>query len=489
MKTKFLFSSAVFLLICFSSSAQVILGWNSPQRFVQMVFNQNQIKKGAAETYTNRSTDLVGNTFSLTCNITQPLQVYDPMANRPVIVLVPGGGFGSIEDAYYQYYEEQYARMGYVVLKINRYRLYRDTYYGNYSSIKNEIEATAKDKNGKYSAFPGLAVYVAMQDVNAAIKYLVNKKDVYRIDPTKIFLFGESAGAVTVQALALTKPYFMTNEMVDLYNLQGYGGLDQTLHSDLVVKAQNNGLDYTIRGVFPIAGTLINDALLQADDRMPMWMEQNTNDGVALQRIQIYETEHKDPNSRSSIPYNVVINKIKNMNIQGANYPCSYYLFTTTTSFDYCVSNVCHCMDPTKSGWQNVIRPMIGTFCKRILNGNTSCDPSYYNGTYYFNLFSTSSVNARIGNDLDNEVYEEVALSVYPNPTNSLVTIKGLNRDNTITIKAYDVLGHEVLSKEVAAGTSNEDYILSLQGLSAGCYYLHIPNQSTAAVIKIIKVD
>lgn len=110
----------------------------------------------------------------------------DTLPQRPLMMFVHGGAFfiGDKASLPYRKWCEHFASLGYVCASIN----YRMGFRINAKSI----ERTA---------------YQATQDAHAAMRYLISKKDIYRIDPDLLFVVGSSAGAVT--AMNIT---YMRNE-------------------------------------------------------------------------------------------------------------------------------------------------------------------------------------------------------------------------------------------------------------------------------------
>ncbi len=110
------------------------------------------------------------------------IDIYEPLgdtqAKRPVVFTFFGGSFlnGDKEDRDIVAWGDSLARHGYVVVAVN-YRL---------------------GMNVVDSGSPIRAVYRAVQDADAAIRYMIEFKDTYRIDPEHIYMLGKSAGAVLV---------------------------------------------------------------------------------------------------------------------------------------------------------------------------------------------------------------------------------------------------------------------------------------------------
>lgn len=132
----------------------------------------------------------------------------DTISKRPLIMLIHGGAFfiGDKATIPYQKWCTHFASLGYVCVSIN-YRM-------GFRVNSKAIERTA---------------YQATQDAHAAMRFLVSKKDIYRIDPDYLFVGGASAGSIT--AMNLT---YMRNEnrpqssysslfLEDLGNLESSG--------------------------------------------------------------------------------------------------------------------------------------------------------------------------------------------------------------------------------------------------------------------------
>ena len=145
-------------------------------------------------------------------DLTLDMDVYipkdDTLSKRPLMMFIHGGAFfiGDKATSAYQKWCSHFASLGYVCVSIN-YRM-------GFRINSKAIERTA---------------YQATQDAHAAMRYLVSKKDIYRIDPDYLFVGGASAGSIT--AMNLT---YMRNDnrpessysslfMEDLGNLETSG--------------------------------------------------------------------------------------------------------------------------------------------------------------------------------------------------------------------------------------------------------------------------
>lgn len=112
------------------------------------------------------------------------MDIYEPIGDRekqsplrPLLVMVHDGAFfnGDKADEEYRRWCELFAECGYVAVSVN-YRLG----YGMLPKASNVERAG----------------YRAVQDVNAAIRYMLAHKEGFSIDPNRIYLAGCSAGAI-----------------------------------------------------------------------------------------------------------------------------------------------------------------------------------------------------------------------------------------------------------------------------------------------------
>ena len=110
----------------------------------------------------------------------------DTLEKRPLMMFIHGGAFyiGDKATDPYQKWCSHFASLGYVCVSIN-YRM-------GFRANSKAIQRTA---------------YQATQDAHAAMRYLLAKKDIYRIDPEYLFVGGASAGSITAINLA-----YMRNE-------------------------------------------------------------------------------------------------------------------------------------------------------------------------------------------------------------------------------------------------------------------------------------
>lgn len=180
---------------------------------------------------------------------------------KPLIVMVHGGAFVFGNKSMYRVLAPELADSGYIVAAVN-YRLLGIPSQKNKHSVMCE--------NGLIN---DLAWYWAAQDVNAAIKYLIYNKEFYGIDENRIFLYGESAGAITVLQLAYATEAEMHASMGEaFFNFPFVGSLDKTTDSMF------RKTTYAIAGVGSLAGGMMHPEYLKPNEKIPLVMLHNPGD-------------------------------------------------------------------------------------------------------------------------------------------------------------------------------------------------------------------
>jgi hypothetical protein len=157
----------------------------SNMRYQERVFGQsyrtsNVVYGNAPALTTVYLGENVTQNINLTMDIFEPFG--DTLARRPLVVLAFGGAFliGSKDDGDIQSVCDSLARRGYVTASIN-YRL-----------GMNVVDGTSAER----------AIYRSLQDFSAAIRYLKEYADQYRIDTNYIYAGGVSAGGFAALHMA-----------------------------------------------------------------------------------------------------------------------------------------------------------------------------------------------------------------------------------------------------------------------------------------------
>lgn len=149
----------------------------------------------------------------------------DTLKKRPAIIFVHGGAFiiGSRHNDDMVAFCDSFARRGYVTATID-YRLGMGATVTKFFGIPVDLKLEAKNAYR--------AVYRAVQDSRAAIRFLKHNAENFGIDTTKIYLVGSSAGGIlTLQNLYLDKSSEVSPDAflqptlgnLDSVGIQGYG--------------------------------------------------------------------------------------------------------------------------------------------------------------------------------------------------------------------------------------------------------------------------
>jgi predicted esterase len=148
----------------------------------------------------------------------------DTQTSRPALVWVHGGGFSGGDKTNFVPVDvaNTFAKMGYVVVSIN-YRLLGPGCTANPSMAQCTVAAIE-----------------AQHDAQAAVRWLRSHAAFLGIDPTRIGIGGESAGAITATLVGL--------------------------HSEDVGTSGNPGFPSTVRGFVSVSGGLPNGIFASAGD-------------------------------------------------------------------------------------------------------------------------------------------------------------------------------------------------------------------------------
>ncbi|MEA2377295.1 MAG: para-nitrobenzyl esterase [Thermoleophilaceae bacterium] len=157
---------------------------NEPLRYRDQIFNTvavtSNLEYGTAPDANNQP-------VALRLDLYQP-PASDTQTNRPALVWVHGGGFsgGDKTNTVPVDVGNTFAKLGYVVVSIN-YRLLAPP-----SCTGNPSQAVCTT-----------AAFEAQHDAQAAVRWLRANAATYKIDPNRIGIGGESAGAITATLVGL----------------------------------------------------------------------------------------------------------------------------------------------------------------------------------------------------------------------------------------------------------------------------------------------
>ena len=149
---------------------------DAPLRYRDIVFSG--VTKSADIQY-GTAPDLQGNPVALKLDLYQPAG--DTVTRRPVIIWIHGGGFSAGDKDSGADWATAFARRGFVAISLG-YRLLATGPCGG---------------TGPVPQYCYTAAYAAQHDAQAAVRFLRTNAGFLGIDPDRIAMAGESAGAVT----------------------------------------------------------------------------------------------------------------------------------------------------------------------------------------------------------------------------------------------------------------------------------------------------
>lgn len=249
------------------------------QKWVDTTYSINTIKNIEY----GSTIDFAGNSRKLHLDISIPNNDTPPPCGRPLIVVIHGGAFiaGNKDEASVIYLREHFAKRGYASVAVN----YRLGQFHTSQQINCNVSGLGVEWNCLNMADTSewyRAYYRGIQDINGAIRFLVNNKNDYVINPKNIFLVGESAGGfIAMGAGFIDDPSEVLSNVIDAFSkvkapnsiyespcIQAYG-LDTSIASmnlsrpnlgkysgDLNQPAQHA---FTIRGVGSMFGAVFNN--------------------------------------------------------------------------------------------------------------------------------------------------------------------------------------------------------------------------------------
>lgn len=215
------FFTCLLLLLSFSFQAQ--------ERYLDDIL---EVGPPTTETYAAKDGE------ELKLDIYQP--VGDTATARPVIVFMHGGGFagGTRSNEGEVNFAEAAARKGYVAVQIS-YRLTRKG-----GSFGCDFEA-----EGKINTFQ-----MAAEDFMDAVRFMLENRNKYKIDPSRVIVGGSSAGAEAI----LSAVY---NERLMFPDLSRYEEVE-------------------FAGVFSLAGAIVDARYITEDNAVPGVFFHGTEDNL-----------------------------------------------------------------------------------------------------------------------------------------------------------------------------------------------------------------
>ncbi|MFN0199998.1 MAG: alpha/beta hydrolase [Bacteroidia bacterium] len=254
MKQFFLF--LFILTTCSSSFAQNC----SSSRYQQPIFSNiniyTDVVYGQADAY-----DAFGSSSLSDMKMDIYLPDNDTLSKRPLVLFFYGGAFvlGNKSDADVSAWCDSLAHYGYVAASVN-YRLGMDL-----TNARSSVRA----------------VYRAVQDARAAVRYLKHFANTYNIDTSRIYLGGESAGAF----IALHTSYLNKNTDRPQETFASSNPFDAPDDNQDLGCLDCSGNNYAhtveISGIIDLWGALQSTSFIDVNDKkVPTVIIHGTDDGI-----------------------------------------------------------------------------------------------------------------------------------------------------------------------------------------------------------------
>lgn len=436
----------------------------------------------------------------------QPID--DTLQKRPMLVCFHSGGFvsGDMENDDMIEFCKIFARKGYVTATVS-YRLGMNFF------------STASSER---------AVYRAIQDSRACLRYIREIAEEIRVSPEHIYLLGSSAGAfIVLHNLFLDKEserpvttYEITNSSIQTDNGPDLGSLD-AIGSYFNQNSKANG-------IISLWGAIGDTAYIEAEDpQIPVFLVHGTAD-------QSVPFGYGHPFGLATLPLTYG-SELIDMHLNNLNYPHQSYFVPYKDHEFYGVSNGMWSPGPNQY-WDTIVtkvreflfeihRPTPdftysqdnGTV-KFINNSNksqkwfwdfgdgqtsTEKDPTHhYNqlGEYVVTLTAYSDVMSEASKssniiittigveDLPKLESDIVLYQNYPNPFKNITSIKYyLSNSSNISLKIYDLLGNEVYS--LLKGFQEAGYHtieFNSQDIGEGIYFYELRTNNSFEIKKMM---
>jgi poly(3-hydroxybutyrate) depolymerase len=239
----------LFILLHYGVSAQYCTPCN---RFTEAaVFTETQIDSAVNVVY-GSALDYTGTNVDLKLNIYYPSPSIETLSARPLIVLMHGGMFISGDKSNLTSACMEFAKRGYVAATIG-YRLGWD-FVPNCQLVTPEVVISSNR-----------AIYRAIQDLHASVRYLVHNAAQFSVDTAWIFAGGVSAGAFATADMA-----FITAE--EFAQRWPYCNDPQFGEPLGYINTNGNALTdtFTLKGLFHNWGSVVDNDYIRPSTAIPM---------------------------------------------------------------------------------------------------------------------------------------------------------------------------------------------------------------------------
>ncbi len=400
----------------------------------------------ASDVYTNITTtsNIVygANTSFSGANTTLKLDFYEPTGDtaqaRPLIIWAHGGSFlaGTKADGDVVSLSQHFAKKGYVCASID----YRTGFFpiDSVNSVK--------------------AVVRAVQDMKASIRFFyadAQGANTYKIDTTKIYIGGSSAGAITALHVAYLDDECKISDYLNSAAITTLGGLEGS--------SGNPGYSTTVHGVINLCGALARYSWLEGND-VPLCSLHGTADGTVKYNRGIV-------NPGVALMY-LDGSRMLHERACAVGLENQFYTFIGAPHVPYAGTGASALayMDTTVNFVRDFLIGQLGCPNALLQPENNRAQAAYL---YPINDCSGNPiVDVCQGSGLT-ESANDLGLSVYPNPATDNMTITW-NSSAEMNVRLVDFSGRLIRSERV----NGKDFQLNRKGINNGIYLLILSDKN-----------
>ncbi|MBD3636813.1 MAG: T9SS type A sorting domain-containing protein [Crocinitomicaceae bacterium] len=372
-------------------------------------------------------------------NTVLDMDIYEPDGDtetaRPLIIWAHGGSFigGTKTDPDVTELADRFAKKGFVCASID------------YRTGMWPIDSVNAIK----------AVIRAVQDLRAAVRFFyadAANADAYKIDTTRIFIGGSSAGAITALHMAYLDQECEIEEFISLNDLNALGGLEGT--------SGNPGYSSDVAGVINLCGALARYGYIEAGDP-PVVSLHGDDDGTVpyargVASVSGFAVIHLD----GSRLIDEQANSVGVSSNFYTHYGGGHAVYLSSSAY----------MDTTVNFVRDFLIDQFGCTETPLQAPNTPTGNGNLYQLYYCSLGMEDQAQVMVK-------------SIYPNPSNDQVTVVFESGIALNEVALIDLSGRTIATYTVNAST----LVIQKNDLNAGVYILKTTNDkgevSTSKII------
>ena len=379
-------------------------------------------------------------------NTVLKLDVYQPTGDtetsRPLILWVHGGSFigGSKTDGDMVALSQRFTKKGYVCASVD----YRIGFFPFDSA--NAVKAVVR----------------AVQDLRAAVRFFYKDKqttNTYKIDTTKIYVGGSSAGAITALHLAYLDDECEISDYLNSATITQLGGLEGN--------SGNPGYSSAVHGVLNGCGALARYSWMETGD-IPVASVHGTNDGTVKYNRGIV-------NPGTPLMY-LDGSRMIHERACAAGVENQFYTFLGAPHVPY-AANAAY-MDTTVNFFRDFLITQLGCPDAMLQAENEPAQAVFLYPTDYCDGSPVDEVCTASG---ITELNPLTAL-IYPNPAQQVIQVIP-SLEGKYTVAILDISGRIITSVEVEYGIAE----LSLSALVSGNYFVKVQSGNHMYTEQLIK--